>query len=69
MSTIEKVKKYFETINLNRYDLGGCEIVEEDLKTIAERIDSGKGSLEDVVDEYLYEIRDILDEGIDDISE
>lgn len=32
MSTIEKVKKYFETINLNRYDLGGCEIVEEDLE-------------------------------------
>lgn len=65
MNTFEKVKKYFETINLNRYDLGGCEFTDEDFETIAERVDTGKGTIESVTDNYLYEIREILDEGLD----
>ena len=36
-STLEKVKEYFETINLNRYDLGGCEIGEEDFIKIMKK--------------------------------
>lgn len=65
MNTFEKVKEYFETINLNRYDLGGCEFTDEDFETIAERVDAGKGTIESVTDNYLYEIREILDEGLD----
>ena len=42
MSTFEKVKEYFDTINLNRYDLGGCEFQDDDFETIAERVDAGK---------------------------
>ena len=30
VSTFEKVKEHFEIINLNRYDLGGCEIGKDD---------------------------------------
>ena len=69
MSTFEKVKEYFETINLNRYDLGGCEIGEDDFETIAERVDAGKGTIESVTDDYLYEVREILDEGLEEIEE
>lgn len=69
MSTFKKVKEYFDTINLNRYDLGGCEFGEEDFETIAERVDAGKGTIESVTDDYLYEVRDILDEGLEDIEE
>lgn len=69
MSTFEKVKEYFNTINLNRYDLGGCEIGEDDFETIAERVDSGKGTVENVTDGYLYEVREILDEGLEDLED
>ena len=69
MSTLEKVKEYFNTINLNDYDLGGCEISEEDLETIAERVDAGKGTVESATDDYLYEVREILDEGLEDVEE
>lgn len=66
--TLEKVKEHFKTINLNRYDLGGCEFVEEDFETIAERVDAGKGTIENVTADYLYEVREILDEGLEDIE-
>lgn len=69
MNILEKVKEYFKTINLNRYDLGGCEIAEEDFKTIAERVEAGKGTIESVTDDYLYEVRKILDEGLEDIED
>ena len=69
MSTFEKVKEYFETINLQRYDLGGCEFQDDDFETIAERVDAGKGAIEKVTDDYLYEVREILDEGLEDIEE
>ena len=37
MNTVEKVKEYFDTINLNHYDLGGCEFQDDDFETIAKR--------------------------------
>jgi hypothetical protein len=64
--TVEKVEEYFKTVNLNDYDLGGVEIVEEDYEEIANKINSTGNSLKDVVDEYLYGIREILDESLDD---
>lgn len=69
MNTVEKVKEYFDTINLNHYDLGGCEFQDDDFETIAKRVDAGKGNIESVTDDYLYEVREILDEGLDDIEE
>ena len=69
VSTVERVKEYFDTINLNRYDLGGCEISEEDLETIAERVNAGEGTIEQVTDDYLYKVREILDEGLEDSKE
>lgn len=69
MSTFEKVKEYFDTINLNHYDLGGCEFQDDDFKIIAERVEAGKGTIESVTDDYLYEVREILDEGLEDIEE
>ncbi|MGF0102043.1 hypothetical protein [Bariatricus sp. SGI.019] len=69
MSTFEKVKEYFDTINLNRYDLGGCEFQDDDFETIAERVNTGEGTIEQVTDDYLYKVREILDEGLEDIKE
>lgn len=66
---IKKVKGYFETINLGDYDLDGCEITYENFETIAERVNAGKGTIESVTDDYLYEIREILDEGLEDIED
>lgn len=69
MSTFEKVKEYFDTINLNRYDLGGCEFQDDDFEIIAKRVEAGKGTIESVTDDYLYGVREILDEGLEDIEE
>lgn len=69
MSTFEKVKEYFDTINLNHYGLGGCEFQDDDFEIIAERVEAGKGTIESVTDDYLYEVREILDEGLEDIEE
>ena len=57
----ERIKEYLSTINLNDYDLGGCEIVDEDIDAIASKMCNGKDSIENVVEEYLCEIRKILD--------
>jgi hypothetical protein len=64
--TVEKVEKYFEAINLNHYGLGGVEITEDDYQVIADKVNATGDSLKTVVDEYLYEIREILDEGLED---
>ena len=62
---MEKLKAYLETINLNDYDLGGVEITEEDLEMIYEEMQCGT-SMKTAVDDHLYEIRRVLDEGLDD---
>ena len=69
--TIEFIEDFFETnINLNDYDLGGVEIVEDDFKTILERANKNTNkNLEDIISDYLYEIREILDAGLEDIDE
>lgn len=60
----EKVRAYIKTINLNDYDLGGVEITDEDIMMIVEEIEAGT-KLETAVEEYLLEVRRILDEGLD----
>ena len=79
---IKNVEDYFFCLNLNSYDLGGVEFVEEDFETILNRIHleiekltkenksfNINEILEKKVDEYLYEIREILDEGLEDVEE
>lgn len=68
---IEDVRAYIKTLNLNDYDLGGCEVdTDEDCEIILKRLNNSNDTLENIVENYLYEIREILDNGIeDDIEE
>jgi hypothetical protein len=67
--TIDKVEEYLDTINLNDYGLGGVEISEEDMEEIADKVNETGCDLEDAVDDVLYGIREILDQGLDDIED
>ena len=42
---------------------------DDDFETIAERVNTGEGTIEQVTDDYLYKVREILDEGLEDIKE
>lgn len=67
--TVENVKEYLKAVNLNDYDLGGVEITEEDCEKIVNEVNSDGSNLVNVVSQYLYRIREILDAGLDDIEE
>ena len=56
-------------VEYQRYDDMVVEFQDDDFETIAKRVDAGKGNIESVTDDYLYEVREILDEGLDDIEE
>ena len=60
------IRKYLEDVDLDDYGLGGVEITEDDCKTIYERLskDYGVLGLSEVVDQYLREIRKVLDNGL-----
>ena len=62
--SIADIEEYIQGLNLNDYDLGGVEITEFDYVTIAERVNKSKQPLEKAVDEYLFEIREVLDDGL-----
>ena len=65
--TNEIVRDYLENINLNDYELGGCEVgSDDDCELIITRFNNGEGTLEEVVDKFLCDVREILDEGIED---
>ena len=77
--TLKDVKSHFDTLNLNRYDLGGCEFVEDDFIIVKQRVEEeikkkSKNNesidipaiLKEKMDEYLYEVREIFDEGLED---
>lgn len=64
-SNVLAVKEYFETVNLGNYNLEGCEFTENDFSIIEKRWKSGKEILETVVHNYLLEIREILDAGLE----
>ena len=64
----EEIKKYVDSLNLNDYDLGGVEITDEDIDNIVEKVLHGV-NIESATDEMLYDIRNTLDEGLDDILE
>ena len=66
---IEKIKHYVESLNLNDLALGGCEITEEDYQAIMEKMEGQNLSLSDAVYEYLLEIREVLDDGLDEFCE
>ena len=65
MNHIKKIGDFFETINLGDYDLEGVEFTEDDFVTIAERLKNSNKTLEEIVDKYLYEIREVLDIGLE----
>ena len=64
MNKLETIRDYFETINLGDYDLEGCEFTDDDFRTILLRVENGDSGLEEVVHQYLLEIREVLDEGL-----
>lgn len=59
------IENYFDSVNLEDYDLGGCEITDDDFQVIAEKMRNTGDRLEVVVDEYLKGIREVLDEGLE----
>lgn len=63
--TLETVEEYFDSINPDDYELGGVEITDDDFNTVLERVKNSDASLENVVDQYLKEIREVLDEGLE----
>lgn len=67
--TIEDVE-YFVENNLKAHELLGVEFTEEDYEIILERANE-YGNLEKAGDEYMSEVRELLDWGIeeDDIEE
>ena len=62
---IESIRDYMDSVCLDDYDLGGCEITEDDLFAIRERVHDSGSKLEDVVHQYLLEIREMLDDGLE----
>ena len=64
----EKIKEYLNNINLNDYDLGGVEISDEDINNIEEKVLKGK-NIEVATNEVLYDIRDVLDENDNSMTE
>jgi len=60
------IREYLEDVDLDDYGLGGVEITEDDCKTIYERLSKNYSvlSLSEVVDQYLREIRKVLDDGL-----
>lgn len=62
---LEMIEEYFSSLNLGDYDLGGCEFAEDDFKTVLKRMEDGGKDLKEVVHQYLLEIREILDEGLE----
>ena len=66
---MERIKAYFETVNLNDYDLGGVEITEEDFEEMLAELEKGGKDVKTVVDDYLYGVRAVLDAGLPDEEE
>ena len=62
---IEVIKDYFDSIDLGDYDLDGVEFTDDDFETMAERFER-EDDLEKVVHEYLLEVREVLDNGLED---
>lgn len=68
--TKEDVRNYIDDeIDLDDYDLDGVEISDEDCEEIAEKVNSGNYELSDAVDEVFEGIREILDEGLDEVDD
>lgn len=60
--TKEDVRQYFdEDVDLDDYDLGGCEINDEDYQSIADAVNEGDMEISEAVDAYLDGVREILE--------
>lgn len=53
--------------NLKNFELGGVEIVEDDVEAVEIRMREHQQTLEQACDEVLQGIRDCLDEGLDEM--
>ena len=63
---IKRIEEYVQN-NLKAHELEGVEFVEEDYETIYILYQKSKNEkLEDVIDKYMSDVREILDEGLDD---
>lgn len=63
---IETIEKYFkDNINLNDYDLGGCEFCDEDFEVIQMRMEEYGETIDDAICKYLFTVRDVLDTGLE----
>lgn len=63
---VEDVEKYFASVNLGDFDLGGCQFSQEDYEMILKRMEESGRGMDEVVEEFLFETRDTLDEGLED---
>lgn len=69
---VDDIKAYLQDVNLGDYDLGGVELTEEDYEAILRHVqatEEGERTLEEIVDAYLFEVRDILDAGLENMEE
>lgn len=64
--TLDDIETCMNSVRLKHYGLEGVEITEEDYQTVLERVISSGKDLESIVDEYLGEIREVLDSGLED---
>lgn len=64
----ERAREKINHTNLGDYDLGGVEITDDDCVNIACRVIDGT-ELSEAVTQYLCEVREVLDAGLDDIEE
>lgn len=60
----EKIKEYVEN-NAKKFELEGVEFCNEDYEFVENLIAEGK-SLEDACNEMMQDVRDYLDEGLED---
>ena len=65
----ERAKEHMDSIRLGDYDLDGVEITDDDYVNIGRRVAKSREPLSDAVHQYLLSVREVLDNGLDDIEE
>ena len=65
----ERAKEYISTVRLGDYDLDGVEITDDDYANIGRHVVMSRETLTDAVHQYLLSVREVLDQGLDDIEE
>ena len=65
----ERARDYIGAIRLGDYDLDGVEFTDDDYANIGRRVAVSREPLSDAVHQYLLSVREVLDQGLDDIEE